>query len=146
VTDLLVYPDIEGDLKVWLQSHPLLASLTGTRVFFRLPKENPTPPFLRLYRVGGAPSPLDDTPIDMPRMALEVWHTQVSGSPPPYSVLRQVVRALQTALFQAQGVTLNPAGTTVLLSGAVTNVVDAPDPDLGWPRLVVDCSLNVRHA
>jgi hypothetical protein len=140
----LLYPDIEGDFKVWLQHHELLSGLTAGRVFFRLPKDNPTPPFLRLYRLGGGPNPLDDTPVDMPRMAVEVWHTMVSGSPPPYAVLRQTVRALQTALFQAQGVLLNPKGSTTLLSGSVIGVVDAPDPDLGWPRLVVDMALNVR--
>jgi hypothetical protein len=140
----VVYPDVEGDFKVWLQGHPLLSTLTGTRVFFRIPKDNPKPPFLRVYRAGGGPNPLEDTPIDSPRMSIEIWHTSVSGSPPPYLILRQVVQALQSALFLAQGVLLNPLGSTVLLSGSVVGVVDAPDPDLGWPRLVVDTVLNVR--
>lgn len=142
----VIYPDVEADFKAWLQGHPMLAGLTGGRVFFRIPKDNPTAPFLRLYRVGGGPNPLDATPIDMPRMAVEVWHTQITGNPPPYQVLRAVVSALQSALFYAQGTLLNPNGSTVLLSGSVTGVVDAPDPDLGWPRLVVDMALNVRVA
>jgi hypothetical protein len=142
MSDTIVFPDLLGDLRVWLINHPLLSPLTGGRVFFRIPnsKTPPTAPFMRIYRSGGGLDPMEDTPMDYPRVSHEIWGVANTD----YQNLRSVEAALKSAYYHGQGAQLNPDGTTVMLSGAVVTSIDAPDPDLGWPRIIVDALLTVR--
>ena len=138
----VVFPDTLADYKVWLSNHPLLTPLIGARVFFRTPDTTPTPPWVRIYQAGGAPGALEDYPADHPRISHEIWGTSGLN----YQAIRQVELALKSALYFGGMTLLNPAGLTVLMSGTVVSAVDAPDPDLGWPRRVVDALLHVRIA
>ncbi|MCU1494873.1 MAG: hypothetical protein JWO62_2637 [Acidimicrobiaceae bacterium] len=133
----LVFPDAMADLRSFLRAHPLLAGLSGPRVFFRIPTPAPTvAPFIRLYQAGGGPL-ASETPTDQLRVAHEVWGLQFSD----YTLVRQTVQALKT-LYQQGSDVLMGAGT-VLQDARVTSSVDAPDSDSGWPRLVVDALLTV---
>ena len=130
------YPDPLWDLRTWLRAHPLLASLTGDRVFFRVPVTAPAAPFIRLYQVGGGPLPTD-APTMAVRASHEVWGTVDAD----YQKVTQTCQALESLYRYAQSVLMG-AGT-ILQNAHVTGVVDAPDPDTGAPRRVVDVLLTV---
>lgn len=136
MTDTLVFPDALLDLREWLRVHPLLAGLTSQRVFFRLPPEPSGSPFMRIYRAGGGPQ-ASEAPIQDLRVAHEVWGLMDSD----YTLVRQSVQALESLYQGAQNELMN--GGTALLNARVTGASDAPDPDTGWPRVVLDCLLTV---
>lgn len=136
-----VFPDVLGDLKPWLQNHPLLRPLTGGRVFFVTPDATPTSPWIRIYRSGGGPNPLSDTPLDEVRVSHEVWGSDRTDR----AAVREVVSLLKSVYYYASHLPLNPPnGSTWLLSAGVNSEVEADDPALGWPRVVVDIILNTR--
>lgn len=137
----LIFPDVLGDLKPWLVNHPLLSPVIGGRVFFVTPDQTPTPPWIRIYRSGGGPDPLSDTPLDEVRVSHEVWGSDRTDR----AAVRDVVSILKTVYFYANHLPLNPpSGSTWLLSAGVNSEVEADDIALGWPRIVVDAVLVVR--
>jgi hypothetical protein len=133
----VVVSDSLFDLRSWLRSHPDLQPLHGGRVFFRVPDRGLTAPFMRLYRVGGGPQPNTDAPESDLRFAIEVWGLQFAD----YPVVRQLVNATESAFLQAESVV---SGGTLIQYANVTAAVDAPDPDTGWPRFVVDVVATLR--
>lgn len=132
MTDLLV-PDVMADLQTYLQGHPLLADLTGPRVWFRIQGSPTAAPFIRLYQVGGGML-AGEVPVENPRISHEIWGL----ANPDYVKVRQTVRALKTIYQSAQNVLM---GSTVLQNAEVTGTVDSPDPDTGIPRVVLDVVL-----
>lgn len=140
----VVFPDVLGDLRYWLRRHPDLAPITAGRVFFRIPEKPGGWPLQRIYRHGGGARPTGGgAPVQDVLVSVECWHNVDSG----YQVLRQLVAATESAFWTLTSDTLlNPAGTTLAVDAAVTNVIDSPDPETGWPRFVVDARLSVIAA
>lgn len=132
----VVFPDALEDLKAWLASDPTLAPLHGGRVYFRLPNE-PTYPCLRLYRAGGGKQPGQAPEMDL-RLAVEVW----GGRFEDYPAVRQLATALESVASEVEN---EVVGTSTLLQYALaTSAFDQPDPETGWPRIVVDLLVTLR--
>lgn len=138
---MIVVPDALNDIRAWLRQHPDLSPLHNGRVFFRIPDNQTQFPLLRIYRSGGGiVAAGGDAPVQNVNVSIECWHNTGRG----YQALRQLVNAVESALWQLGASTLiNPAGNTVVLDALVTNVIDSPDPDEGWPRFVVDSRFTV---
>ena len=134
----LIVPDVIADVRAWLRSQPSLAALHGGRVFYRVPDPAKVGgwPLLRLYRLGGGIiEEGGDTTTSQVDLSIEVWHNQTQG----YTTVRQLALLLESVIKKIPaGTVINPAGSTVVLSGHVTNTIDSPDPDSGWPRMVAD--------
>lgn len=125
------------DLRTWLRSHPLLAApLSAQRVWFRVPTNPSGSPFIRIYRAGGGPQP-SEAPIQDIRIAHEVWALLDED----YTLVLQTIQALESIYQQASNLRMGTG--TVLLNAEVTGVVDSPDPDSGWPRIVLDVLATV---
>lgn len=139
MTDVLLFPDTMFDLRAWLRAHTLLTNLSGGRVFFRIPDDISKAPFLRIYRVGGGVQ-YGEAPLQDIRIAIEAWGMENKH----YTSVRQTVIALESLFHAADNVQLNGAGSTLLLYSQVTSVSDQPDPDTGWPRILLDVIATVR--
>lgn len=133
--------DFLPDFKAWLKANPALAPLHGGRVFYRVPSSSAFP-LLRVYRVGGGAENRGEFPVlSSPRVGIEVWGNQ----PSQYDAVRGLQVTLEDQLNTAGPQPLNPpAGVTFLIGALVTGAVDAPDPDLGWPRYTTTVTLTVR--
>ena len=129
--------DWRPDVRTWLRTHPDLAPLHGGRVFLRMPDRLGPTPFCRMYRVGGPSDPL--LPFEQPRLSIEVWGRTFSDWP----AVRQLEVSLLTVLRQAENVV---SGKTLIANAHVTSSADLPDPDTGWPRMVITADLIVRLA
>lgn len=138
----VVFADALPDIRYWLRNQPDLNALHAGRVFFRLPAQPGGWPLMRIYQHGGAPVELGgDAPLDELLVSVECWHNQPAG----YQQARQLTVALRSVLhFLPAGTVLNPSSSTVALAAAVTNVIDSPDPDSGWPRLVCDTRWTIQ--
>jgi len=123
--------DVLPDLKAWLQS---LNTLAGTRVFFRLPEKPSAAPFMRISRSGGAVLPDSEVPLSVIRVTIEAWGMANSD----YDKVRQTVNAVEQA-FHNIGFSPTPVGSgaSTILWAEVDSIVDMPDPDMGWPRIVL---------
>lgn len=141
----LVIPDALPDIRYWLRTHPLLVPLHLGRVFFRLPDPQNIGgwPIMRIYRLpgGGIVETGGDTPFYRMYVTVECW----SNGPPErrgfdFASVRQLAQAAESALWDLDsGTLLNPAGNGTRAQAALaTGTIDSPDPDTGWPRMVVD--------
>jgi hypothetical protein len=142
VIPAVVFPDTMPDVRAWLRAHPVLAPLHGGRVFFRLPAKGKglAFPCMRIYQLGGAVQAGTDTPIEDLHISIETWGGQDSD----YPAVRQLNVALRSACHQLQqGTLINPAGNTVVSNAQVTNSLDSPDPQTGWPRIICDTVFTV---
>lgn len=136
----IVIPDALPDVRYWLRNHPDLQPYHSGRVFFRIPDADKLSgfPIMRLYRLaGGVIAQGGDVNISQVAIAVECWHNQNKG----YDAIRQMAVALESACQTLPaGQLLNPTGETRAQSARVINVLDSPDADTGWPRLVCDTS------
>lgn len=133
--------DAMGDIKVWLINHATLAPLHDGNVFFRIPDTDPTGQFMRIYRTGGSPQ-AGDTPLWDIKVSVEAWGTRNQD----YDLVRGLATAIEGILFDVQSPILaNPEGNTVILDAEANSGFDSPDPDTGWPRIVVNATFTVRH-
>ena len=126
-------PDVMPDARAFLRAHPLLADLTAGRVFFRIPP-HPKAPFIRLWRSGGGEATQNgDTPVFAPRLNIDVWGLAMTD----WEDVRLTAKAIDDIAFTLPtGNVIGPNGTR-LLSMTVTQSNDSPDPDTGWPRIVM---------
>jgi len=139
MTSNLIYPDPMWDLRYWLRNDPILNPLHGGRVFFRLPRTTQAP-MLRLTRIGGGQQINSETPLQDLQVIIEVWGMQNSD----YQAVRQLVIALEHVCHEyVPGTPLNPTGNTILWNASFTYASDAPDPDTGWPRMLVHVQFTV---
>jgi hypothetical protein len=139
----VVFPDVLNDVRYWLRRHPDLAPITGGAVFFRIPTTPSSWPLQRIYRLGGGVRPGTDAPIQDVLVSIECWHNQDSG----YQALRQLVAATESAVWTLPSAArINPSGQTLVTDAAVTNAIDSPDPDTGYPRYVLDTRFTVITA
>lgn len=128
------------DIRAYLRAHPFLSTFTAGRVFFRLPDRISAAPFMRIYRSGGAVQLNSEVPLSDIRIAIEVWGQQNSD----YGAVRGTVKAIEAIGHElVPGTVLGPNGTACLNIN-VTTAVDSPDPDTGWPRVVIDSIWTVR--
>lgn len=64
-------PSSIGTVRGWMRGNVPIATLTGQRQYFAMPrKDKPTTPFVIMYRVGGAP---DNFGQDYPQLIIECW-------------------------------------------------------------------------
>jgi hypothetical protein len=144
----VVVPDVLSDVRYWLRRQSDLVPLVGGRVVFRIP-DTMAFPLQRIYRSGGGIRQSGgDTPIMDVLVSIECWgappNTPGSSSANGYTTVRQIVAATESAIWQLPSRTLlNPGGLTVVVNAAVTNAIDAPDPDTGAPRYVLDSRWSV---
>lgn len=131
------------DIRNWLRTNEWIAPIVGGRVFFRLP-DNPNPtkvPFIRLTRSGGGIQADSEFPMYDIRVAIEVWGMDGKH----YDLVRQAVLAIEQAALVLQPGTILGSNGTVGKNINVTTAFDSPDPDTGWPRIIMDaiftCSL-----
>lgn len=135
MTAQTLYPDVAGDFRSWLRTHPYLTDLQAARVFFRIPGV-PNFPLTQM-------SLLDDTnqdgqaPIVNAMIGLTVW----GGS---YADVTNIANGIKAACHE-----MNPGtaiGTsTIGLNAELIGSVDSPDPDDGRPRKVLTVSLTARR-
>lgn len=143
----VIFPDTLADMRAWLRANSLLQPLHQGRVFFRLPDFLFSPkdaqastPAIRLYRHGGGPRANSEVPIDDARLTLECW----VGAPRQYASLRQLVLAVTSVLHDlpSASLPLNPPDGCLLLNAQVSGTIDAPDPETGWPRVVMSMTAS----
>lgn len=136
----IIYPDAMPDIRSWLRNHPYLADLSAGRVFFNIPAKIKTAPFVRIYRSGGGPqADGSDSPVLDLRVAVEAWG--MTGA--DYTAVRQTILAVEAAAHDLDPGTVIGTGT-VLLNVNPTTSLDTPDPDTGWPRIMLDAVFTVR--
>lgn len=136
----VIFPDTLNDVRFWLRRQADVAAITSGRCFFRIP-DNATFPLQRIYRTGGAVQQGGGgTPIQDVLVSIECWHNELGG----YTTLRQLVAATESAVFALPSQSLiNPTGNTRVVDAVVSNVIDNPDPDTGWPRFICDTRFTV---
>lgn len=130
-----VFPDTEGAMRAWLRSHTAVSALVGARVFFGIPKKNPTFPLITVQRIGGGDD-VSDAPLDIALLQIDCWgEIDASGNG---------VKAGATALVNAVRTALRAVGTDTQLTTGVTahgvnveSVLWLPDPDNDRPRYSV---------
>lgn len=139
----VVFPDAMNDLRYWLRRQSDVAAFTNGRCFFRIP-DNALFPLQRIYRSGGSVrqtgggAPLQDLLV-----SIECWTNELGG----YGTLRELVAATESAVFGLTSNTrINPTGNTLVVDAVVSNVIDSPDPDTGWPRFICDSRFSVISA
>jgi hypothetical protein len=127
----LEFPDPMWDLRYWLRNDPILHSLHGGRVFFRLPRTAQAPMVL-ITRVGGGQQVNSEVPLQDIECLLDVWGLQDSD----YQAVRQLVIAIEHVCHRyLPGTPLNPTGNTIMWNASFTYASDSPDPDTGWPLI-----------
>jgi hypothetical protein len=136
----VIVPDALNDIRYWLRHNTDILAYTASRTFYRIPA-SPQFPLQRIYRTGGGirqtggGAALQDVLV-----SVECWHNQDSG----YQTLRQMVAATESAIWQIPSRTvINPGGNTRVVDAVVSNVIDSPDPDSGWPRFILDTRWSV---
>lgn len=138
----VVYPPAMLDIRYWLRRHPDISPYTNGRTFFRIP-ENAQFPLQRIYRSGGGRQQGRDAPVQDVLVSIECWSNLDGG----YQALSQMVTATQSAVDDLPSRSLiNPTSTTLVVDAQVTNLIDSPDPDTGWPRFIVDSRFTVISA
>lgn len=146
-------PDTLADLRVFLRTQPDMQTACAGRVFFRLPdflftssdsayQTNGTPA-ARLYRAGGGLRPTSEALIDDANIAVECWGAKGADYPAVRLLYLTIASVLHTT---PSGTLLNPAGSSLLLNADVSGAIDAPDPETGWPRLVVHAKCTTTFA
>ena len=116
----------------WLQKDPILASLHGGRVFFRLPATTKAP-MLRLSQIGGGQQYNSEVPLQDLQCIIEIWGMENKD----YQKVRQLRLAIEHVCHQyVAGTLLNPSGNTILWNANFTSGFDSPDPETGWPRMI----------
>lgn len=116
-------PDVELVTVLWLQTIDGIADI-GADVFTSLPHD-PTPPLLRVLRVGGATEARGW--LDVARVQIDAWADDKETA-------HTLARAAQIAMRGMPGSHDH---------GVVTGVDDGvfrwnPDPDYGWPGYTAD--------
>lgn len=131
-----VFADVEGAVRTWLRTVPVVTALVSTRVWFAVPEDSPTYPLVALSRVGGSPQG-PETPVDDARLQFDCFgRTKAEAAAVAYAVCGAVhtLRA-GTALDS----------TAVALSGQVVlGPLFSPDPDDNSPRYIVDAVITIR--
>ena len=136
------YPDALPDIRFWLRNHHYLKDLSQGRVFFSIPPSVKKAPFIRIYRSGGGPQSENEAPIMDLRLGVETWG--MAGA--DYEAVRQTALAIEQAAHDFDpGTVLGPNGT-VGQNINPTTAMDSPDPDTGWPRIVLDVVFTVRSS
>ena len=140
--------DIEGGLKAWLETHPVLAPLVGgivsgdtyrsARVFLGMPSPGPGAwPVFSIYRIGGGPMNAD-VPVDVPRVQIDVW-----GDIGKKVACFNVTKTLVSTLLDLPCGTLLSSEVRVLGVSNVT-VPYVPDRDNGRPRYSVNAVIQAQ--
>lgn len=128
------FTDVEGALRTWEKTHPLLVPVVAGRVFFGYPDGSPALPLLTLSRAGGAPQ-RGEAPLEDVRISHSVW-----GSNKKMAI--DGVKALTSALHSLSNVVLDEF--TYAYSAEVTNVLWLPDQEAKLARYVCDAIVTVR--
>lgn len=131
-------PDVLPDAKAWLQS----LQIVGNRVFFRLPSRPSNSPFIRISRSGGGPQPNAEVGVTQPRVTVEIWGLMDTD----YEAVRGAALAIEQACHDVNRPTPIGSTETVLLGANVLSTFDSPDPDTGWPRIIMSLALDARTA
>lgn len=134
--DLLDFEDVEGALRSWLRTHPLLVGgaegHVDGRVFFAVPT-SVSYPLITVSRIGGGPqeglAPLDDA-----RLSMRVYGQTKSSA-------QKVTNRLVTALQQIEAEPLN--GSVFGHGARVDSQLWLPDPADDCPRYIVDATITV---
>jgi hypothetical protein len=137
----LVIPDAMPDIRNWFRTNEWITPHIAGRAFFRLPV-NPNPnkvPFIRVSRSGGGVQSNSEAPVSDIRVAVEVWG--MAGK--DYDKVRAAVLAIEQAALVLQPGTILGDGGTRGLNVNVTTSFDSPDPDTGWPRMMMDIIFTV---
>lgn len=129
------WPDVEGGMRTWLRAQTGVSALVGARVFFGIPKKNPTFPLVTVQRIGGGQDG-SDAPLDLALLQIDCWgEIDASGNG---------VKSTATALVNAVRTALEAVGTDTQLTTGVTahgvnveSVLWLPDPDNDRPRYSV---------
>lgn len=132
VTETL--PDVEGAVVALLRAFPAVASITGARTFFGIPKgaTEATFPLNVVQRVGGGDDP-GEAPVDLALIQIDCWgRIGASGNGLKAECTAQT-NAVRSALRSITGSTdgSDVAGITV------QSVIWLPDPSNDRPRYVV---------
>lgn len=135
------YRDAETLVQQWLIDTPAVADLVRRAsdglpsIYKAMPRAAPLPS-IELYRVGGAPPPGSDTPVDLARLAFECWAGDRAAA---VAIGQAVVDAVDG--LGGSGGWQGPAGR--LHAAEVLAVRWLPDPDSDTPRYVVDARFAI---
>lgn len=135
----VIFSDALIDIRAWLRADTDMKALHGGRVFFRIPDVISGSPFMRLSHIGGYTSATSDVPEQSFRINLEAWGQQ-NGD---YTKVRQLVVAATSTLHQVQNLHV---GGTLIQDASLQGSLDSPDPDTGWPRVIMTGLVNLRAA
>jgi len=136
--------DAELVVRTYLTTITAISDVVGTdangevRVYTIIPKDAPAGPFIRLYRIGGAPRPGGTATLDAPIIQLEAYGGSKSTA---RGLLADAVAALADIAYSSH------AGASVS-TPAFGQARHLPDVDFHPPRerYVTDLELTVRPA
>ena len=142
------FPALEGALRDWLRSHPVVGPLVGAtgsplkggHVFLGLPTGGvaTTSPYIAIHRVGGGPPSGVDYPMDAARMQVDVWDAK-----------NQKIRCLGVARVVAATLLDLTCGTLLsnevrALGASGITMPYAPDPSTGEPRYSINVLIQAQ--
>lgn len=131
----VTYVDAEDVCKAWLLSTPV-APLVNNKIFMAMPAGAPLPSLI-LSRVGGAPPPGSEVPVDYARISFSIY---AATRPQAKEIAKALVGELESIAYT--GAVDTPAGR--LDVAQVASWVWFPDPVSDTPRYIVDALLVVR--
>lgn len=128
------FPDVEDGVRKYLRADVDVAAQVAGRVFFGVPRENPTFPLITVLRAGGGDD-VSEAPIDNAAILINCWGS--TSKEQAWNVAMSVRRALR----KIRNKTLLTTG--VYAHGAtVDGVIWSPDPEDDRPRYVVTAQVT----
>lgn len=129
------WPDVEGATRTWLRNHAAVTAVVGARVFFGIPKKDPTFPLVTVQRVGGGADP-SDAPVDRALIQVDCWGGIDASGNGKKAEATAVVNAVRTAL-EAVGTDLTAISGVTLHGATVESVLWLPEQGNDRPRYTV---------
>lgn len=131
------FPDVEAGVRAYLRADVDVSAAVNARVFFGVPKNNPTFPLVTLARVGGGQD-ASEVPVDLAVVNINCWGNSTKDD------AAIVMNAVRRALNKLRRRTLVSG---VALHGAqVDTVIWSPDPEDARPRYIVTARVTASAA
>lgn len=128
-------PSAEKTLVAWAKANSAINPLVSGRVATKLPVE-PTLPFLRLFRAGGAPDQ-SEAPIDQVLIQFDCYGSAEADADLLERTLVEELENLNTVH--------GSNGHGFLYGARVLASRRAPEPDTSWARRTVDATVTIRN-
>lgn len=131
------FADVEGGLRTWLRTQPLITAQVSTRVFFGIP-DLVTFPIITVQRVGGGEQD-SGAPIDDALIQFDCWGSG-SNKVQAWATTKALIDTLRNMTPQLLDTGIYGFG----VSGITWFF--SPDPDSGQARYVVTALVTARSA